>query len=33
MEIIISDMYEVGEGEKKIVNYVNKYLANTKKVS
>ncbi|BCS83328.1 putative 5'-3' exonuclease 20 [Cotonvirus japonicus] len=30
MEIIISDMYEVGEGEKKIVNYVNKYLTNTK---
>lgn len=29
MEIIISDMYEVGEGEKKIVNYVNKFLANT----
>ena len=29
MEIIISDMYEVGEGEKKIVNYVNMYLPNT----
>ena len=29
MEIVISDMYEVGEGEKKIVNYVNKYLSNT----
>ena len=29
MEIIISDMYEVGEGEKKIVNYINKYLQNT----
>lgn len=29
MKIIISDMYEVGEGEKKIVNYINKYLANT----
>ena len=29
MKIILSDMYEVGEGEKKIVNYVNKYLANT----
>lgn len=31
MKIILSDMYEVGEGEKKIVNYVNKYLANTTK--
>lgn len=29
MEIILSDMYEVGEGEKKIVNYVNQYLVNT----
>lgn len=29
MEIIISDMHEVGEGEKKIVNYVNQYLVNT----
>ena len=29
MEIIISDMYEVGEGEKKIVNYINEYLPNT----
>lgn len=29
MKIIISDMYEIGEGEKKIVNYVNKYLTNT----
>lgn len=29
LEIIISDMYEVGEGEKKIVNYINKYLKNT----
>lgn len=29
MQIIISDMYEIGEGEKKIVNYVNKYLTNT----
>jgi 5'-3' exonuclease len=28
MEIIISDMYEVGEGEKKIVNYVSEYLSN-----
>ena len=30
MEIIISDMYEIGEGEKKIVNYINNYLSNTK---
>ncbi|AUV58594.1 5-3 exonuclease [Bandra megavirus] len=30
LEIIISDMYETGEGEKKIVNYVNKYLYDTK---
>ena len=30
MNIIISDMYEVGEGEKKIVNYINKFLPNTK---
>lgn len=29
MEIIVSDMYEVGEGEKKIVNYINKFLPNT----
>lgn len=29
MEVIISDMYEIGEGEKKIVNYVNEYLVNT----
>jgi 5'-3' exonuclease len=29
MQIVISDMYEVGEGEKKIVNYVNEYLKNT----
>lgn len=29
MNIIITDMYEVGEGEKKIVNYVHKYLHNT----
>lgn len=28
MNVIISDMYEVGEGEKKIVNYANKYLVN-----
>ena len=29
MEVIISDMYEIGEGEKKIVNYVNEYLPDT----
>jgi 5'-3' exonuclease len=29
MKIIISDTYEIGEGEKKIVNYINKYLTNT----
>lgn len=29
MSIIISDQYEVGEGEKKIVNYINKHLSNT----
>lgn len=29
MEIVLSDMYQVGEGEKKIVNYVNKYLSGT----
>lgn len=29
LEIIVSDMYEVGEGEKKIVNYVNKYYTDT----
>jgi len=29
MKIILSDMYEVGEGEKKIVNYINQYLPNT----
>lgn len=29
MEIIISDMHEIGEGEKKIVNYVNQYLPNS----
>jgi 5'-3' exonuclease len=29
LEIIVSDMYEIGEGEKKIVNYVNKYLDGT----
>ena len=29
MKIVISDMYQIGEGEKKIVNYVNKYLKNT----
>lgn len=26
LKIIISDMYEIGEGEKKIVNYINAYL-------
>lgn len=30
LNIIISSMYEVGEGEKKIVNYVNLKLVNTK---
>lgn len=29
MKIVISDMYEIGEGEKKIVNYIKKYLPNT----
>ena len=29
IKIIISDMYEVGEGEKKIVNYINRYFTNT----
>lgn len=29
LQVVVSDMYEVGEGEKKIVNYVIKYLANT----
>lgn len=29
MEIILSDMYEVGEGEKKIINYIIHYLADT----
>lgn len=29
LEIIVSDMYEIGEGEKKIVNYVKKFLNNT----
>lgn len=29
LNVVLSDMYEVGEGEKKIVNYVGKYLANT----
>ena len=29
MEIILSDMYDVGEGEKKIVNYVKEFLPNT----
>lgn len=30
LKIIISDMYEIGEGEKKIVNYINLYLEDTK---
>lgn len=30
LKIIISDVYEVGEGEKKIMNYIQKNLANTK---
>ena len=29
MKVILSDMYEIGEGEKKIVNYINKYLRDT----
>ena len=29
MEIVISDIYEVGEGEKKIMNYINTYLLKT----
>ena len=29
LKVIISDMYEVGEGEKKIVNYVKTYLNQT----
>lgn len=29
LHIVISDCYEVGEGEKKIVNYVENHLANT----
>ncbi|AYV85431.1 MAG: putative 5'-3'exonuclease20 [Satyrvirus sp.] len=29
LKIVVSSMYEVGEGEKKIVNYANKYLKNT----
>ena len=29
MKIIISDQYEVGEGEKKIVNYIKNNLSNT----
>jgi 5'-3' exonuclease len=31
-EMVISDMYEVGEGEKKIVNYVEKYFDSNAKV-
>ena len=30
MQIIISDMYEVGEGEKKIMNYIHANLTDTK---
>ena len=30
LNVIVSDMYEVGEGEKKIVNYIVKNLYNTK---
>ena len=30
LKIVISDMYEVGEGEKKIMNYVRAYLRDTK---
>lgn len=30
IKIILTDMYEVGEAEKKIVNYINKYLAGSK---
>lgn len=30
LTIVMSDMYEIGEGEKKIVNYINQYLSNTK---
>lgn len=29
LKIIVSDMYEIGEGEKKIVNYINKFHKNT----
>lgn len=29
LKIVISDIYEVGEGEKKIMNYINHYHANT----
>lgn len=29
LNYVLSDMYEVGEGEKKIVNYVTKYMPNT----
>lgn len=28
-KIIISDVYEIGEGEKKIMNYIKKYLSDT----
>ena len=30
MKIVVSDIYEVGEGEKKIINYINKYHHKTK---
>ena len=29
VSIIISDMHEIGEGEKKVVNYINKYHKNS----
>jgi len=29
LNIIISDVYEIGEGEKKIMNYIHKYLEKT----
>jgi 5'-3' exonuclease len=32
MEIILSDMYEIGEGEKKIINYLNLHLKETKDI-
>jgi len=30
MKIVLSDIHEIGEGEKKIVNYINKYHHKTK---